>query len=99
MKSISTDSNYGQAGLNNHFKRLLRCMLSRGEEDGEDDARNSSEVQWQEGEWRKKGIEGKEKKRDGRRKEEEYEEKKKRKRHPSHIVPVVLRRNTVKHSL
>ena len=38
-------------------------------------------VQWQEGEWRKKGIEGKEKKRDGRRKEEEYEEKKKRKRH------------------
>ena len=71
----------------------------QGGEDGEDDARNSSEVQWQEGEWRKKGIEGKEKKRDGRRKEEEYEEKKKRKRHPSHIVPVVLRRNTVKHSL
>lgn len=46
---------------------------------------NSSEVQWQEGEWRKKRIDGKEKrreekgKRDGRRKEE-YEEKKKRKR-------------------
>ena len=39
MKSISTDNNYGQAGSNNHFKRLLRCMLSRGEEDGEDDAR------------------------------------------------------------
>ena len=42
MKSISTDSNYGQAGSNNHFKRLLRSMLSRGErerEDGEDDAR------------------------------------------------------------
>ena len=76
-------------------------MLSRGEEDGEDDARNSSEVQWQEGEWRKKRIDGKEKrreekgKRDGRRKEE-YEEKKKRKRHPSHIYS---RTNSVKHSL
>ena len=77
MKSISTDSNYGQAGSNNHFKRLLRCMLSRGEEDGEDDARNSSEVQWQEGEWRKKGIEGKEKKRET---EEEKKRNTKRKR-------------------
>lgn len=62
---------------------------------------NSSEVQWQEGEWRKKRIDGKEKrreekgKRDGRRKEE-YEEKKKRKRHPSHIYS---RTNSVKHSL
>ena len=38
---------------------------------------NSSEVQWQEGEWRKKGIEGKEKKRET---EEEKKRNTKRKR-------------------
>ena len=97
MKSISTDSNYGQAGSNNHFKRLLRCMLSREGDDGEDDARNSSAVA--RGRVEEEGNRGEREEARRKKKRRGIRREKETKKAPSHIVPVVLRRNTVKHSL